>query len=117
MTTKYRQPGEVVEHTAGASISSGDVVELGDSVGVALGDAESGDKVSVRIEGVFDLAKTTGTSWSQGDKLDWDTSAGEFHKGLTPASGDVTGCAIAAEDAASGDTSGLVKLTNPGAVN
>lgn len=110
MAKNYVQPGKVLEHTAGAAISSGDVVEMGNIVGVALGDMASGDVGSVQVDGVFTLAKTSGTAWSQGDALDWDTSAGEFTKGLTPATGDISGCAIAAADAASADTEGAVLL-------
>lgn len=117
MTTAYKQPGTVLDHVAGATITSGQVVEMGDSVGIALNSAASGETVAVAVEGVFEVAKTTGTAWNQGDKLDWDTSASKFHKGITPATGDITGCAIAAAAAASGDATATVKLTNPGTVN
>lgn len=118
MTTNYVQDGDVLEHTAAASISAGDVVELANVVGVALADAASGEKVSVRVDGVFTLAKTTGTAWNQGDVLDWDTSTAKFGKGITPATGDITKCAVAAADAASGDATGKVLLRAiPGTIN
>ena len=111
MTTKYVRPGEVLDHTAGSAISSGDVVEMAGMVGVALTDIANGDVGSVQVVGVFTLAKETGTAWSQGDSLDWDTSAEVFGKGITPATGDIEDCAIAAEAAASGDATGKVLLT------
>lgn len=114
MTTKYLQEGAVLKHTAGSDINSNEIVVIGDSVAVALVDIDSGETGSVQTEGVFDLPKVSGTSWSQGDKLDWDSSEGAFGKGITSEAGDVTGCAIAAADAESGDTTGEVKLTNPG---
>lgn len=107
----YVNDGRTVEHTAAATIASGDVVVIGDNVGVALGDAATGESVTVAMNGRFSVAKTTGTAWSQGDKLDWDVSALEFQKGLSSALGDVTDCAIAAIDAASGDATGEIILT------
>lgn len=116
MTTKYRQNGAVLEHTAGSDINSDDIVVTGDTVGVALTDIASGEKGSVMIEGSFEVGKVSGTAWTQGDKLDWDASESAFGKGITTATGDVTGCAIAAYDADSGDTTAEVILTNPGSV-
>jgi hypothetical protein len=58
-----------------------------------------------------------GTAWNQGDKLDWDVSEQEFHKGLSSALGDVTDCAIAAVDAASGDATGDVILIDGGTLD
>lgn len=113
----YQGEGKVVNHTAGSAITAGDVVELGDSIGIALVDIANGAVGAVAIEGKFTVAKATGTAWSQGDKLDWDTSASNFGKGITEATGDISDCAIAAEDAASGAETADVILTNPGAVN
>lgn len=118
MTTKFIQPGHTLDHVAGSAISSSDVVEMGNLVGVAKSDIANGDTGAVMVDGVFELPKATGSAWNQGDVLDWDTSATEFGKGITPATGDITGCAIAAEDAASGDATGKVLLRAiPGTVN
>jgi len=111
MATNYVQPGDVIEYTAGADISSGDVVVVGDNVGIALTDIANGATGSVQIAGVFTVPKTSGTAWNQGDRVDYDVSAGEFHKGLTAASGDVENCGIAFAAAASGDTTANVLLT------
>ena len=42
MTTNYIQDGKVIEYTAGADISSGDVVVIGTLIGVALTDIANG---------------------------------------------------------------------------
>lgn len=110
MATTFLQDGDVLTHTAGATISSGDVVELSDVVGVALNDAASGAEVECKITGVFTLAKVSGTAFVQGDALNWDASAGNFTKSATAATGDITGGAIAAATAASGATSAAVRL-------
>jgi predicted RecA/RadA family phage recombinase len=120
MTTKFLQQGDVLsyQNSTGSDINADDVVEIQNIVGVALADIPDGESGSVRVTGVFSLAKTSGTAWTQGDTLDWDTSEGEFHKGLTPSTGDITGCAVAAEDAASGDATGQVLLNRlPGTIN
>ena len=116
MTTKFKQPGDILDWTngTGSDVASGDIVGLGDTIAVAINDIPQTETGAVGVEGVFEVAKKSGTAWSAGDKLDWDTSAGEFHKGLTGATGDIKGCAVAAASAASGDTTAWVKLT-PGA--
>jgi predicted RecA/RadA family phage recombinase len=119
MTRLFKQPGEKLTYiNAGAAIAAGAVVVMGDSVGVAEVDiaATTGEGI-VAVEGVFLLPKTAGTAWAIGDKLDYDLSAEEFHKGLTTAAGDIAGCAVAHKAAASGDTSGWVKLANPGTLD
>lgn len=111
MGKTYKQPGEVLEHVASGAIAAGDVVVMGDIVGlalVAIADTESG---SVSIEGVHTVPKVAGVAWAQGDSLDWDASAGAFSIGITPAAGDVENCAIAAKAAGSADTTGEAKLT------
>ena len=116
MATNKHSEGEVIEYSnAGAAIASGDVVAMNDIVGIAVTDIAATTGVgSVAIEGAFTVAKTAGTAWNVGDSIDWDASASSFHKGVTPAAGDVTLCAVCIKAAASGDTTGVVKLV-PGA--
>lgn len=115
--TDYVSEGKVVTYSngTGSDISAGDEVVVGDSVGVALVDIADGEDGSVSLSGRYKNApKATGTAWSQGDELDYDSSTGEFTKGLSAASGDVSGCAIAAEDAVAGASTAEIILTNPG---
>lgn len=114
MTSKYQQRGETVNYVnAGAAITAGSVVKMGNTIGVALVDIATGGTGAVAVEGVFSgMAKTTGTAWAVGGKLIWDVSASKFDTAAaTPATGDVTGGAIVWEAAASGDTTGVIKLT------
>lgn len=113
MTTKTFQKGDVLDWTNGGSAkSAGAVVELKHNVGIALTDIAGSAVGAVAVEGVFLVAKATGQAWLQGEKLLWDTSAQKFdYSGATPASGDIMGAAIAFAAAASGDTTGYVKLT------
>ncbi len=90
----------------GAAINSGDVVVVGESLGVAIVDiAATTGSGTVRIEGVFDLPKVDGAVIAQGEMVMWDSSAGAFDdNAATPATGDLSGAAIAME--AKGATTG-----------
>ncbi len=119
MTTKFKQPGKVIDYVAGANITSGSVVKIGQILGVALADIANGDTGPVQIEGVFEVPKVSAAVWTQGQSLTWDVSAGAFDDNLaTPATGDVTGAAAVAFTAgANAETTALVKFTGvPGTV-
>lgn len=118
MGTTFRQQGSVLTHITAGAVAVNEVLALADSIAVALESAAgAGESISVAVEGVHVLPKTAGTAWAQGAALDWDASAGEFFPGIvTPAAGDIVGCAFAAAAALAGATTGLVKLANPGAL-
>lgn len=61
-------------YTAGADITSGDVVVMSDVTGVSLGDIADGAMGSVAIAGAFALPKGADT-FSQGDTVDWSGTA------------------------------------------
>jgi len=66
---------------------------------------------------MFTMAKASG-ALAQGDKLDYDVSADNVAKGITPATGDVTNFGIAAAAAESGDATVPVLLTpGTGSIN
>lgn len=111
-TNKYSE-GTVIEYAnTGSAIASGAVVAMNDIVGIAVTDIAATTGVgSVNITGAYTVAKTTGTAWNVGDSIDWDASAGEFHKGITPAAGDVAVCCVCIVAAAAGATTGVVVLT------
>jgi predicted RecA/RadA family phage recombinase len=116
MATNYVQEGNTIQYTAGADISSGDVVVIGSNgdaiIGVALVDIANGSTGSVAIEGVFTVAKVSAAVIAQGEYVVWDASASEFDdNAATPATGDVSDGAIAWEAAGNGVTSIAIKLT------
>lgn len=119
MATNYIQPGQVIEYTAGADKTSGQVVVVGKVLGVCLEAIANGATGPVQIEGVFEVPKVSGAVIALGENLVWDASAGAFDdNAATPATGDVTGGgAIAFEAAGNGVTSFMVKFTGvPGTV-
>lgn len=111
MATNYIQAGEVIDYTAGADISSGDVVAVGNLVGVAITDIANGETGPVGIDGVWELPKVSAAVIGAGETVNWDASAGEFDdNAATPATGDLTGGCVAVAAAGNGDTTVKVKI-------
>lgn len=120
LSTNYVQEGDVVQYTAGANITAGSVVVMGNMLGVALVDIANGATGSVALEGVFMLPKVAGAVITQGQTLTWDVSATGFDdNAAVPAAGDITGAAcFAFESVGAGPTSIAVCLTGtPGTLN
>jgi predicted RecA/RadA family phage recombinase len=112
MTDRYDGNGQVLDVTAGGTITNGSVQRVSHTVGVALKGAASGEVYPLKIAGRFRVPKATGTAWAQGEKLIWDASLSAFNGSATvAASGDVLGCAVAALAALSADAEGYVILT------
>lgn len=105
----YLGPGETVVVTAPEDADSGEFIKVGELYGVTAVAALSGASVVLNRNGVWRLPKVTGTAWTQGQKLYWDSSAKKFthDDSKTPVR------AIAFADAASGDTTGQVLLSGP----
>lgn len=94
----YTRDGNTVDYTnAGSAIVSGQIVVMGHTIGVAAGDIATGETGAVYIRGQFLVPKVNGAVFVQGEKLIYDVSAGKFDdSAATPATGDITGGAIAA---------------------
>jgi len=114
MATNYVSDGNVIQWTngTGSAVSSGDLVVAGHTLGVALVDIANGASGSVAVEGVFTAPKVSAAVFVQGEKLIYDVSAGAFDdSAATPASGDITGGAVAWIAGANAETTCTVKLT------
>ena len=119
MADTFVSDGNVIQYTAGSTITAGAVVKIGQTLGVALVDIANGATGSVALRGVFSVPKVSGAVIAQGERLVWDVSAGAFDdNAATPASGDVSGeSAMAWEAAGNGVTSLKVMFTGvPGTV-
>lgn len=118
MASNYQQKGEVITWTnaTGSAVSAGQMVKIANCLGVALVDIANGASGSVGIEGVFlNIPKVSGAVFAQLEKLIWDVSAngglGAFDdSAATPATGDVTGAAVAWAAGTDGQTTCAVKL-------
>lgn len=106
MTTKFVQPGEVIDYTAGANIASGQVVLMGARIGVALKAIANGETGPVQVTGVFNIAKLSTDNMAQGALLYWDNTNSRL---TTTASGN-TLAGFAAAAAAAATTSVNIKI-------
>lgn len=98
MTTKFVQPGEVIDYTAGANIASGQVVLMGARIGVALKAIANGETGPMQVTGVFNIAKLSTDNMAQGALLYWDNTNSRL---TTTASGNTLAGFVAAAAAAS----------------
>lgn len=105
----YIQPGEKMEYAnSGSAISSGDIVVIGQRIGVADADIDATTGAgTVSLEGVYSLPKTTGQAWVQGERLFYSTGTSKLTNvaaaGLIPAG-------YVFEAAGTSDTTGNCKL-------
>jgi predicted RecA/RadA family phage recombinase len=119
MAKNFVTDGKVIPwtNTSGADVVSGQVVKVGSNLGVCLVNIASGAVGSVAVEGVFSgVPKVSGAVFAQGEKLVFDVSAngalGAFDdSAATPATGDITGAAIAWVAGANLETTCTIKLT------
>lgn len=113
MTKKFSQHGMVMTITAGSDIVSGQVVRVGNLLGIATAAIANGAVGELCLHGVHSVPKVSGAVIAQGETLTWDASAAAFDdNAATPASGDITGAAaVAFEAAGNGVTSLLVQFT------
>ncbi len=116
----FQQPGCVISvPSAATAVASGQVVRLGNILAVAAHAAAQGQPYEANVHGVYVVPKVSGAVIAQGESLTWDASAGAFDDNLaTAATGDVTGAAaFAFEAAGNGATSLAVYFTGvPGVV-
>jgi predicted RecA/RadA family phage recombinase len=108
MAKNFLQPGRTLDMLLASDVESGGIVNAGGLIGIAQTDGDIGDTIAVDLEGVYSLAKATGTAWTLGEKLYWHPSPGQVQ---------TTGTIIighAAAAAASGDATGKVRLLGVG---
>jgi len=107
MTTKFQQPGDVLELTAPAALSSNDAFIIGNIFAVALEDAASGAQVSGAVEGVYEIPKLSTDNMTVGLKVNWN----DTNKEVQLAAGDLDDVATVVEAAGASTTVVKVKLT------
>lgn len=110
--------GTTINYTngGGSTIASGTLVKAGNTLGWAIADIPAGATGALRITGKGTAPKVSAAVFVVGEKLVWDVSAGSGvgafdDSAATPATGDVTGGAIAAVAGANTETTCTVILT------
>lgn len=108
----YVQPGNVVEVIMPGAKTSGDGVLVGSRLfGVAVDTYTSGSTGQIAVEGVFDIAKTTGQAYAAGAQVWWNDTTAK----LTNGTGANVEAGIVVSAAASGDTTARVRVgAHPG---
>lgn len=96
----FIQIGDVLDHTAAANLTSGQVVVMGARIGIAVTDIADGQSGAVRVKGVVELAKASADVVAQGALLYWSAVNGN----LTVTSSGNTLAGYAAAAAGSGAT-------------
>lgn len=102
----FIQAGDNITVTAPYDVTAGGGVLVGSLFGIAVGDATSGDKVTIVRKGVFSHAKTSAQAWTFGAKIYWDATNKVFT--TTATSNTLVGVAVAA--AANPSATGKVLL-------
>lgn len=112
MTTRFVQPGRVLDYANGGTArASGAGVVMGTVFGVCLGAIAANTTGSVQICGVFTLPKLSTDTPAQGALLYWDNTNSRL---TTTASGN-TLAGVAANAAGSGETTvNLLVNATPG---
>jgi len=75
-TAVYVQRGDQIDYTPATTVAAGDVVVLGDLVGVAAREIPANTPGALSVEGVFDVAKLAGGGlvFAIGEKAYWDAA-------------------------------------------
>lgn len=112
----YIKPGDTMTFTAPVGgVVSGTAYMIGSLLVVATNTVDAGLEFEGLTEGVVTLPKATGSAWTEGAMLYWSTATNNLVVATAAAARRV---GVAAVAAASGDTSGVVRLTgSPSVVN
>lgn len=71
----FIQPGDVIDITAGATLTSGQALLVTTMFGVVMEPAVSGQVVGLAVSGVFDLPKVAAQTPAVGATVYWDDTA------------------------------------------
>lgn len=106
----YDKPGNIIDIVAGADLSSGVPVIVGTLLAIPVTDIATGQSGAAAIEGVFVLPKNSDAVIAAGDKVNWESGAGEVIVAAGGA-GDLNAFGVAVEAADAGVDEVKVKLT------
>lgn len=105
----FYAPGNTITCVAPVDgVASGDVVEVGDFIGIASTSALEGEEYELALGGIYTLPRVTGgsTGWDVGDQLYWDSTAGK----VTGTASTNTPIGLAAAATGDADATGRVRL-------
>lgn len=109
MNARYWQRGETLDYTATEAVTNGQVVSLGNRIGVAGNDIAEGATGALHVTGVYIMDKKDSEKITMGAPVYYDATADEItatEKGNVPAG-------YAAADAEASDATVLVNIGDP----
>lgn len=110
MNAKYWQKGETLDYTATEeAVTNGQVVSLGNRIGVAGNDIAKGETGALHVTGVFIMDKAASMAVTMGAPLYFNETEGEI---TTEAGGNVP-AGYAAADAEASAATVLVNIGDP----
>lgn len=74
MTSKFVQPGDVLDYTPGGAVANGKMVVTGVRVGIALAAIAAGATGPLAVRGVFTYAKLSTDNIAQGALVYYDAA-------------------------------------------
>ncbi|TCR07260.1 DUF2190 family protein [Neorhizobium sp. JUb45] len=103
----YIQPGNTVTVTAPYDVVSGGGVLVGTIFGVAATSAKAGETVEIKLNGVYELGKTSAQAWTFGALAYWD----DTNKAVTTTASGNTLIGKTLAVAANPSATGIVRLS------
>lgn len=76
MTATYKQRGDSIDYVPNSDVTAGDVVVLGDLVGVTKLDIKANELGTLALTGVFDFPMESGCTLSEYYDAYWDATNG-----------------------------------------
>ncbi len=107
MKAQYVQRGDMIDYTPSADVAAGDVVILGNLVGVALRDIAANTLGALQTAGIFDIEKVAGVM-AVGTLIYWNTSV----KKATTTAGTFKCMGKIVIEAADADETARIKLSS-----
>ena len=106
MKAVFYQDGKRIDIVQSGDIDSGDVVLIGELIGVQTHQIKKDEKGSVAVSGVFQVVKKSADTFTAGQKVYWDNT---LKQATSTASGN-TLMGITVAQAGSSDSTVLVKI-------
>ena len=106
MKAVFYQDGERIDIVQSNDIESGDVVLIGELIGVQTNQIKKDENGSVAVSGVFKVVKKSADTFTAGQKVYWDNT---LKQATSTASGN-TLMGITVAQAGSSDSNVLVKI-------
>ena len=80
MKARYVQKGDAVDFTPVVDLDAGEIVRLGNLIGITKIPVKAGTRGTLALAGIFDVLKPVGITFSAGSSVFWDSSLGTAGK-------------------------------------